>query len=222
MLSRIAREQFGCSWPSDDSNDSFIFVTGAVIATATLGLSPQHSSAALAGGVSMSCLPLIIPTEQPLSFLPRSLQPLIADQPKRAASRILTLSGLNLSFSFVDIFLGDPVSGLCHLILSGFGFYIVKPDGLGLLPTFTLVTFVNALMESGKLFEVFLSSSSSSSSSDLLTGYLNMANAGHPVIYALSCYYSWTLVESLRDSLLNPSMDYSEPNDPETGGQIIN
>ena len=181
------------------SGYQFLFTSSAAIATTLLSISPSSA-------VATACVPLIVPIEPPLNALDPRVVSALSDSPKLAAGSIATVSGIQGSLSAAEFFLADPLTGLAHGVLAGFGFFILTPEGMALLPTYAVICGFNGVMGAIKL----MSSQPSlqlfaTIKFPLIAGYLKVCNFGHPVLYLMSCYYSWALLEGIRDSLI-PSL----------------
>lgn len=183
----------------------FMFGTSAAIATTMLSFTP-------ASAVATACVPLIVPIEPPLNALDPRVVSALSDSPKLAAGNIATVSGIQGSLAAAEFFLADPTTGVAHGILAGFGFFILSPEGMALLPTYAVITGVNSVMGLIKLMSTNPTLQALATVKfPLIAGYLKICNIGHPVLYALSCYYSWSLLEGIRDSLI-PSLEGAPTN----------
>ena len=171
------------------------FLFGMAVQTAALAASGGIGASA---GVSACCVPLIVPIETPLSGLDPRIFALLSETPKKCAGRISMISGIQVSLALAEIFLGDPVRGVSDLLQGGFGFYIVTTEGLPSLPLYTFTTGFTGMLGISRLQEIWLVTGRAS----ILGNYLTLASAAQPVLCLLGCYYGWSLVVSLRESLV--------------------
>ena len=200
---------WGCIPESTESSTkyiNFLFCVSSSVATLAL------SSVADPSGVCVSCVPIILEIESPLSGLDPRVLSVLPDAPKISASRILSLSGIQGSLAAAEIFLADPVTGMAHAVMSGLGFYVVSAEGLSLLPTYSAICGVNAVIGGIKLLVpqtilgvVF------ALKFPLIATYLKICRIGHPVLYAASCYYSWSLLVGIRDTFVPSVGNQREP-----------
>jgi hypothetical protein len=172
------------------------FLFGLATQAATMATLGDITGAA--AGVSAACVPIIVPIDTPLSGLDPRIHSLLSETPKKNAGRISTVSGIQISLAFAEIFLGDPVKGLSDLLQGGFGFYIVSAEGLPSLPTYTFISGLSGFLTLGRIQEMSLVSGKVS----ILTNYVTLSSACQPILCLLGCYYSWNLLISLRESLM--------------------
>jgi hypothetical protein len=189
--------------PALTDYEKFLFCAGASAATGLLAATVYPSIA----GLSTACVPLLVQVEPPLAALDPRVLAALPDSPKTAAAKLTTVSGIQGSLAFTELVLADPWSGASHLALASFGIFVARPEGLGLLPTFSLVAALNSAV--GILKASLLLSKKSISvgfAHGLIPNYLNFITLAHPCLYGLACFFSWRLLAGLRDAFV-PSGD---------------
>jgi hypothetical protein len=116
---------------------------------------------------------------------------------------LTTISGVQGSLGVAELLLADPLSGGSHIALALFGSFVARPEGLGLLPTFSLIAALNAAVGAFKAAVVLSARKKSLMlSSSLVANYLKFATLAHPVLYSLAFFYSWRLLAGLRDTFV--------------------
>jgi hypothetical protein len=180
--------------------EKFLFCAGASAAT---GLLAATVYPAVAAGAFASCVPLVVLVEPPLSGLDPRIFGALPESPKSAAAALTTISGIQGSLGAAELLLADPWTGGSHIGLALFGNFVARPEGLGLLPTFSLVAGLNAAVGALKAFVVFGARKKSLViSGTIITNYLKFAIFAHPALYGLACLYSWRLLNGLRDTFV--------------------
>ena len=188
----------------------FIFVEhtegGESTSTASIVMSALTSAgiAALASGslgpaaAAAACVPIIIPMSNALldAGIP------IGDEAKKSMAHLMTANSLQLSFGLIEFLTGDIVNGFTHMMMAGVGFYVVKVDGIVLLPSYSVASTVFAGVSALNVLEMFLYKGSINSDLALSENLLKLATLVHPLLYAASAYIAWNLIDQLRNGLL--------------------
>ena len=166
-------------------------ITSAGIAAIAAG--SMGSSAAVA-----ACVPIIVPMSNALidAGIP------IGDEAKNSMSTLMTVNSLQLSFGLIEFLTGDIVNGFTHMIMAGVGFYVVKLDGIVLLPSYSVATSIFAGVSALNAIEMLLFKGTVSGDLPLTDNLLKFATIAHPVLYAASAFIAWNLIDQLRNGLL--------------------
>ena len=102
-----------------------------------------------------------------------------------------------------ELLLADPWDGASHVALAFFGNFVARPEGLGLLPTFSLIVAMNGFIAGLKALVVLHKKHSALViSGSLISNYLKLALIAHPILYSLGFMYSWRLLNGLRDTFI--------------------
>jgi hypothetical protein len=191
--------------------EDFIFVQrmtcepslGSVVISAisTVGV------AAIAGGsigtaaAAAACVPIIIPMSNALidAGIP------IGDEAKKSMAHLMTVNSLQLSLGLIEFLTGDIVNGFTHIVMAGVGFYVVKLDGIVLLPSYSVASTVFAGVSALNVLEMLLYKGSPTADLTLTDNLLKVATISHPLLYAASAFIAWNLIDQLRNGLLNPA-----------------
>jgi hypothetical protein len=168
----------------------FSAVSSAGIAALAAGsLGPAAAAAA--------CVPIIVPMTNALvdAGIP------IGDDAKNSMAHLMTVNSLQLSFGLIEFLTGDIVNGFTHMMMAGVGFYVVKVDGIVLLPSYSVASSVFAGVSALNVLEMLLYKGTIGDL-PLTENLLKLATIAHPFLYAASAYIAWSLIDQLRTGLL--------------------
>ena len=178
------------------NNSTSVFVFSGIASVGAAVLAGGMSGAAVA-----ACIPIIVPMSN--SLVDSGVA--IGDDAKTSMSRLVTVNAMQLSFGLIEFLSGDIVNGFTHILMAGVGFYVVKVEGIVLLPSFSVASTVFASVSLLNLLEMVLYKGTLSGSLPMTVNFLKLATIAHPVLYAASAYFAWNLIEQLRRGLLGPS-----------------
>jgi len=190
-------EEFVFGAPNNNKNSDNV---GSVLISAITSAGVAAIAAGSIGSAAAvaACVPIIIPMSNALidAGIP------IGDEAKNSMSTLMTVNSLQLSFGLVEFLTGDIVNGFTHIIMAGVGFYVVKLDGIVLLPSYSVATTVFAGVSALNVIEMLLYRGTISGDFPLTENLLKLATIAHPVLYAATAYVAWNLIEQLRSGLL--------------------
>ena len=183
---------FGTSSPK--ASIALFIVNGiASIGAAVLAGQSVATAAAVA-----ACVPIIVPMTNSLveAGVP------IGNDAKNSMATMTSINSLQLSFGMIEFLTGDIVNGFIHMLMAGVGFYVVKVDGIVLLPSYSVSSTVFASVSLLNLIEMILYKGNISGGLALTANFLKLATICHPIFYAASAYLAWNLIDQLRAGLL--------------------
>jgi len=167
-------------------------------------------------GLSLSCIPIIIPLSGPLTLDADSV--ILTEEAKAYVKGLVFASAAQASFAVCDALLGDMSRALIKILMAGLGYYATRPEGLSSLSSFAVVSFLSGSINGlaalqmiastrGPLFSGFL---------PLVIDYIRFSDIAHPLICFSSAYFAWQLLRELRraNEALAPNADPQ----PITGG----
>ena len=178
-----------CENKSDEK--IFVFSTLASVGAAVIG-------GGLGGAAVAACVPIIVPMSN--SLIDSGVA--IGDDAKNSMTRLTMVNSLQLSFGLIEFLTGDIVNGFTHMLMAGVGFYVVKVDGIVLLPSYSVASTVFASVSLLNMLEMLLYKGSLSGNLTMTANFLRLATVAHPFLYAASAYFAWNLIEQLRRGLL--------------------
>lgn len=152
--------------------------------------------------VAMACLPLFIPVSITrasdsgmLSFL--------SDDAKSFVKGITYVSMCQGSLAVADFVFGDLLSGFMKSIFAALGFYVsLSEDGAAVLPSFTVVSFVNGSITLLSAFERMSERRTPlfSGIMPLYLNYIHLSQLVHPILCFAGAYMGWQIIKELRRS----------------------
>ena len=175
------------------SGDVRVMVVAGLVSAGAMAISGGFTGAAVA-----ACVPIIVPVTNSLveAGVP------ISEGAKRSMSHMLMVNSAQLSFGMVEFLTGDIVNGFVHMMMAGVGFYVTRVDGIVMLPSFSVGSTVFAGVSLLNVVDMFLHSGGISGELPLTINFVKLGTFFHPVLYALSAWYAWKLIEQLRSGLL--------------------
>ena len=176
---------------------------------ASLGAAALASQSMGASAAVAACVPIIIPMTNSLvdAGVP------IGEDAKKSMSHLTTVNSLQLSFGLIEFLTGDIVNGFIHMLMAGVGFYVVKVDGIVLLPSYSISCTVFASVSLLNLIEMVVYKGNISTALPLTSNFIRLATICHPFLYAASAYLAWKLIEELRNGLLTNANQAANIND---------
>lgn len=204
----------------DDSNhksyEEFIFVSSAKTAPhmtsseicVLLGnIAFAGGSAAIYGSnpvfpIAMACIPIIVPMSIGRAS-ESGMFTFLSDDAKNFVKGITYVSMAQGSLAVVDFMFGDLLSGFMKSIFAAMGIYVsYSDDGPGILPSFTVVSFVNGSISLLSAFERMSGRRSPlfSGVMPLYLNYIHLEQILHPILCFAGAYMGWQIIKELRRS----------------------
>ena len=192
----------------DNTSDKIACLLGNIsIAAAGLHAMP------FAGPILVSCIPVVVP----LSLTRTSnaaYSALLSDDAKSFIKGITYVSIGQGTLAMIDFMFGDLLSGFMKAIFAGLGFYVSHmDDGVSILPSFTVVSFVNGSIAMLTAFER-MSARMTPMFSGMMPLYLNYVHLSqilHPLFCFAGAYLGWQIIKELRRSGAFASPGYVGP-----------
>jgi hypothetical protein len=178
-------------------------IAGTIIANIATG-----TAAALISGanpaipVALACIPVIVPMSiSQLGGSSSAALSLLSEDAKGFVKGITYVSIGHGTLAVLDVVFGDLLSGFMKALFAGLGFYVTAvEDGATMLPSFTVVSFVNGCIMMLSAFEN-LSARRTPLFSGLMPLYLNyihMTQIVHPILCFAGAYMGWQVIKELR------------------------
>lgn len=169
------------------------------------------SAMLLSGGspipVAMSCIPIIVPMS--VSRLSDSaVFQFLSEDAKNFIKGITYVSVGQGTLAMFDFMFGDLLAGFMKGIFAGLGFYISQmDDGVSLLPSYTVVSFVNGCITMLSAFEQMSSRRTPMFAGvmPLYLNYVHLSQLVHPLFCFAGAYMGWQIIKELRRSGLAQS-----------------
>lgn len=171
------------------------------------------SSMPLAGPVLVSCIPVVVP----LSLTRTSnaaYSAILSDDAKSFIKGITYVSIGQGTLAMIDFMFGDLLSGFMKAIFAGLGFYVSHmDDGVSILPSFTVVSFVNGSIALLTAFERMSARMTPmfSGMMPLYLNYIHLSQILHPLLCFAGAYLGWQIIKELRRSGAFASPGYVGP-----------
>lgn len=179
------------------SSETVTAILGNIsIATAGLLSIGPHSS------ILLSCIPVVVP----LSLTRTSnaaYSSILSDDAKNFIKGITYVSVGQGTLAMVDFMFGDLLSGFMKAIFAGLGFYVSHmDDGVSILPSFTVVSFVNGSISMLSAFERMSARMTPlfSGMMPLYLNYIHLSQILHPLLCFAGAYLGWQIIKELRRS----------------------
>ena len=153
--------------------------------------------------IALSCIPIIVPMSVTQISSSASATALLSEDGKNFMKGITYVSIAQGTLCMFDFMFGDLLSGAMKAIFAGLGFYISQmDDGMTILPSFTVVSFVNGCIAMLSTFER-MSARRTPLFSGLMPLYLNyvhLEQLAHPLLCFAGAYMGWQIIKELRRS----------------------
>ena len=172
----------------------------ANIATGTAAALVSSSSPLVP--VALACIPVIVPMSiGQLGGASSAALSLLSEDAKGFVKGITYVSIGQGTLALFDVIFGDLLSGFMKVLFSGLGFYITTmDDGATLLPSFTVVSFVN-----GSIMMLSALEAMSARRTPLFSGfmplylnYIHLTQVLHPLLCFAGAYMGWQVIKELR------------------------
>ena len=204
------------------SSDSLACLLGN-ISMAAAGLSALH----FGNPILVSCIPVVVP----LSLTRTSnaaYSAILSDDAKSFIKGITYVSIGQGTLAMIDFMFGDLLSGFMKAIFAGLGFYVSHmDDGVSILPSFTVVSFVNGSIALLTAFERMSARMTPmfSGMMPLYLNYIHLSQILHPLFCFAGAYLGWQIIKELRRSGAFASPGYVGPatttQDQEPRGRLL-
>lgn len=180
--------------------------TKEVVASVLGNLALGAAGALLSGSspgipIALSCIPIIVPMSVTQITSSASANALLSEDGKNFMKGITYVSIGQGTLAMFDFMFGDLLAGSMKAVFAGLGFYISQmDDGMTLLPSFTVVSFVNGCITMLSTFER-MSARRSPLFSGLMPLYLNYMHLEqllHPLLCFAGAYMGWQIIKELR------------------------
>lgn len=153
--------------------------------------------------IAMACIPIIVPMSiSPLGGGASSAAlSLLSEDAKGFVKGITYVSIGQGTMAIFDVVFGDLLAGFMKALFAGLGFYLTTmEDGVSILPSYTVVSFVNGCIMMLSTLER-LSSRRTPLFSGLMPLYLNyihLTQILHPLLCFGGAYMGWQVIKELR------------------------
>lgn len=185
-----------------------------------LGNIAMGSAVALISGtnpaipVALSCIPIIVPMSVTQISASTSAMSFLSEDAKNFVKGITFVSMGQGTLAIVDLMFGDLLSGFMKGIFAGLGFYIsTMEDGVNVLPSYTVVSFVNGCITLLSAFEQMSARRSPMFSGvmPLYLNYMHLSQLAHPLLCFAGAYMGWQIIKELRRTGVVQSATTAEP-----------
>ena len=152
--------------------------------------------------IAISCIPIIVPMSIN-RITDSSVLTLLSDDAKNFIKGITYVSMGQGTLAMADLVFGDLLSGFMKGIFAAMGFYISQmDDGATILPSFTVVSFVNGSIALLSAFERMSARHTPMFSGimPLYLNYLHLSQIAHPLLCFAGAYMGWQIIKELRRS----------------------
>jgi len=206
-LTKSQCESFLFGEPIEGTNSSTTVVSLLTSVTLSAGSTFLLSGGSVGVPIAMACIPIIVPMSvnritdsAAFSFL--------SEDAKNFIKGITYVSVGQGTFAMLDFMFGDLLAGFMKGIFAGLGFYLTQmDDGVSLLPSYTVVSFVNGCITLLSALEQ-MSARRTPLFSGLMPLYLNyihLSQIAHPILCFAGAYMGWQIIKELRRSGLAQS-----------------
>ena len=185
---------------SEGNNTELIGSILANIATGTAACLVMGSNPMVP--VALACIPVIVPMSvSQLGGASSAALSLLSEDAKGFVKGITYVSMGQGTLALLDVVFGDLLSGFMKALFAGLGFYVTAmEDGASILPSYTVVSFVNGCILMLSAFEN-MSARRTPLFSGLMPLYLNyihMTQIIHPLLCFAGAYMGWQVIKELR------------------------
>ena len=192
-----------CSDPSADESNSDVLAN--VLGNLALGASAAVLTGTNPGiPIAMACIPIIVPMSIPMVGASSSTAlSLLSEDAKGFVKGITYLSIGQGTMAVLDIVFGDLLSGAMKALFAGLGFYVTTmEDGVSILPSYTVVSFVNGCIMMLSTFERMSARKTPlfSGFMPLYLNYIHLTQLLHPILCFGGAYMGWQIIKELRRS----------------------
>ena len=153
-----------------------------------------------AASLVMSCIPIIVPMS--VNRLSDStVLTFLSEDGKNFIKGITYVSIGQGTLAMADFVFGDLLSGFMKAIFAGLGLYISHmDDGISVLPSFTVVSFVNGCIAMLSAFERMSARRTPlfSGFMPLYLNYIHLSQLVHPLLCFAGAYMGWQIIKELR------------------------
>ena len=218
-----------CSSDCDDQADKTSNLIASVLGNISIAVS-GFGILGSASPIAMSCIPVVVP----LSLTRTSnaaYSAILSDDAKSFIKGITYVSIGQGTLAMIDFMFGDLLSGFMKAIFAGLGFYVSHmDDGVSILPSFTVVSFVNGSIAmltalermSARMTPLF------SGMMPLYLNYIHLAQILHPLLCFAGAYFGWQIIKELRRSgafaspgYVGQSDNLFQPNQEQQRGRLL-
>ena len=163
--------------------------------------------------VALSCIPIIVPMSVSQISASSAAMSFLSEDAKNFVKGITYVSVGQGTMAIVDVMFGDLLSGFMKGIFAGLGFYIsTMEDGVNVLPSYTVVSFVNGCITLLSAFEQMSARHTPMFSGvmPLYLNYIHLTQLAHPLLCFAGAYMGWQIIKELRRSGIVQSATISE------------
>jgi hypothetical protein len=185
---------------TDSTNTELVGSLLANIATGAAAAIVTGSNPVLP--VAMACIPVIVPMSMSqLGGASSAALSLLSEDAKGFVKGITYASIGQGTIALFDVMFGDLLSGFMKALFAGLGFYITTvDDGVSLLPSFTVVSFVNGSIMMLSALEAMSARRTPMFSGymPLYLNYIHLTQVLHPLLCFAGAYMGWQIIKELR------------------------
>jgi hypothetical protein len=203
-----------CSSDHEDQPSKTSNIIASILGNITIAAAGLGSFGAV-GPIAMSCIPVVVP----LSLTRTSntaYSAILSDDAKSFIKGITYVSIGQGTLAMIDFMFGDLLSGFMKAIFAGLGFYVSHmDDGVSILPSFTVVSFVNGSIAMLTALERMSSRMTPlfSGMMPLYLNYIHLSQILHPLLCFSGAYLGWQIIKELRRSGAFASPGYAGQSD---------
>ena len=153
--------------------------------------------------IAVSCIPIIVPMSVTQITSSASATALLSEDGKNFMKGITYVSIGQGTLAMFDLMFGDLLAGSMKGVFAGLGFYISQmDDGMTILPSYTVVSFVNGCITLLSTFERMSARRTPlfSGIMPLYLNYLHLEQLLHPLLCFAGAYMGWQIIKELRRS----------------------
>lgn len=197
---------FSCSTKSRRCDySSFIFCEvssgGEILSAAAFSVVALSGACAVGGpGVMLSCIPVIVPMTIN-RITDSAVLSLLSDDAKNFVKGITYVSMGQGTLAMADFMFGDLLAGFMKGVFAALGFYVSQmDDGVGVIPSYTVVSFVNGCISMLSGFERMSARHTPmfSGAMPLYLNYIHLSQLIHPILCFAGAYMGWQIIKELR------------------------
>jgi hypothetical protein len=152
--------------------------------------------------VALACIPIIVPmSATQLGGSSSAALSLLSEDAKGFVKGITYVSIGQGTLAMFDVIFGDILSGFMKALFAGLGFYCsTMEDGTAILPSYTVVSFVNGCIMMLSAFENMSARRTPmfAGAMPLYLNYIHMTQLLHPLLCFAGAYMGWQVIKELR------------------------